>query len=300
MRGKIVCMINKNKKILGWFFASPIIIFGGLFYFCNLEWEILLLLSVITFLLLLILFKAIIYYRQLYRIVNWLLFIGSVVGIGCFLYYEKTIYLSYIIMFLVYLLFANLFIEKSLQGHFEYHIKQKLNSKFKDIKYDDTLVFEKKYYLCNLRIINFFISTLGIVGGILLVLTIVKGLQLLDVNGQYGDGLGLLGVGLGILGFLGILISMENNRDKSKYIIENFYFILENKDKKKYKDKLINIDTKIIGSRDIPYLFDLVIREDQKQSMIEDLQEIFKSNTNTTEVVQKEESFLKKVFKLFI
>lgn len=138
---------------------------------------------------------------------------------------------------------------------------------------------------------------MGIVGGILLVLTIVKGLQLLDVNEQYGDGLGLLGVGLGVLG---VLISMENNRDKSKYIIENFYFILENEDKKKYKDKLSNIDTKIIGSRDIPYLFDLVIREDQKQSMIEDLQGIFNSNTNTTEVVQKEKSFLKKVFKLFI
>jgi len=126
-------MLRKCGRIIGRFFFLPIIIFILVLFYFKCEWEISLLISVITFSLLNIILKAKIYDMVWSMVISCFLLLGGIIGIIYYLYSNEIIFLSYIILFFIYLLFANLFQEKDLKEHLEYHIKKKLKGTLFDI-----------------------------------------------------------------------------------------------------------------------------------------------------------------------
>ncbi|MGE7691418.1 hypothetical protein ACQKMI_19690 [Lysinibacillus sp. NPDC097214] len=271
-------MIAKNLKLLRFSFFIPILILSLLLFF-EYDWEISLMGSVVLSIFLNIGLKAKIYYRKINLTFNWIFLLGAIAGVIYFVITHKTNFLAYIVIFFCYILISNLLIEKSMLSHIDYHIKHKLNNSYVDERYKDTEPFKQKVYLRNIRTINAYVIVLGTGVGIFLVISIVYGIDLLTKE-EMGDGLGLLGVGLGIIGFLGILIAMENSREKTKFLIKSFYFILEEKHNIDYVNKLEKIDPKIIEFRDIPYLLDLVEREKQREKLKGDLEEIISKITD--------------------
>ena len=299
---EMVKLINKNKKLLMCCFLLPLVFLVYVAFATTLGWWQILVGSEIILLMVMIGLKTRIYYRGISIIVSWVCLLGGLIGVGYYIDTWETKFLSYIILYFTYILFANVVIERSMLEHLEYHIKKILNEKYSDVRYDGVAVFKKKVYLNNLRIINGFIIAFGIIGGLLLVITIVCGLDMIGDRNTLSDGLGLLGVGLGILGFLGILMSMESSRNRSKSNVKAFYFIVEKDKNIEFKHKLNDTNMSIITANTIPYLFDLVVRENQKQHIIQQIQTLLESNgtREVVKVIENKENILMKLLRLFM
>ena len=314
-------MINKHKKWLWTLFLIPVLFLGVTLYLeiknqpilGLTNWNLILMISTCIMLVLLILLKARIYFSQVSKIFNWIFLSGSIIASGYAIIGNQPEFLIYLFMLFAYYLFDSLFIERTTIEHFEYQVKHKLKDNYSDQRFDGLEHLSKNTYLRAFKRINFFIILLGIIGGILFVLTGIKGLEAISETDTFSDGLGLLGVAFGLIGFLGILITMENNRENSKAIVKNYHFILgkTNKEKRKaskrkpeekpeekseFENKLINTDSNIIAARDLDYLFDLVLREDEKNKMIIQIEELVSSEKEdgkpTEEDSQESSSFL--------